>query len=299
MAYQELGVRNLPFEVVEPAVSRRLGRRWCIRERTNLADLASHPAFLLSDGLYSVFVKFSDSADGRLQFETELAGLQLLGERAQLRVPAVIGIFEAGSGCFLVLEAVRPIEPAERDWRQIGAALARIHSVRGVRFGFAADGFLGPVAMDNGPMDDWPEFYVRRRLEPAMRMALDSGHLARADQVAVEKLIERVPELSGPPVRPTLLHGDAQRNNWIHTADGPLAIDPAVYYGHPEMDLAFLDIWQPVPACVLEAYAEHAPLYPGYADRLDLWRVWGYLLGVAVEGPIHRPRLVAALSHYV
>jgi fructosamine-3-kinase len=65
------------------------------------------------------------------------------------------------------------------------------------------------------------------------------------------------------------------------------------------MDLAFLDIWQPVPSCVREAYAEHAFVESGLAERADLWRLWGYLLGLALEGPIHRPRLAGALSRYM
>lgn len=246
-----------------------------------------------------MFVKYSDSPGGRLQFETELAGLQVLHDKAGVRVPVPIDVVPCGTGYLLLLEAVQCLEPTEGHWRQVGETLARIHSVRGARFGWKSDGFIGPVPMDNRPMDSWAEFYVQRRLEPALKTAVESGHLLPADRVAAEKLIARVPELAGPAVPPALLHGDAQRNNWLNSPDGPVAIDPAVYYGHPEMDLAFLDIWHPVPVCVREAYAEHAALDRGFSDRADLWRVWGYLLGVAVEGPIHRPRLAAALSRYV
>jgi protein-ribulosamine 3-kinase len=63
----------------------------------------------------------------------------------------------------------------------------------------------------------------------------------------LERLVSRLPELCGPDMVPTLLHGDAQQNNFISSKRGTVVIDPAVYFGHPEMDLAYVDYFQPVP----------------------------------------------------
>jgi len=65
--------------------------------------------------------------------------------------------------------------------------------------------------------------------------------------------------LCGPGVVPTLLHGDAQQNNFISTEKGAMVIDPAVYFGHPEMDLAYIDYFQPVPEDVFEAIGRSCP----------------------------------------
>ncbi len=97
---------------------------------------------------------------------------------------------------------------------------------------------------------------------------------------------------------PALLHGDAQQNNFISTKMGPVVIDPAVHYGNPELDVAFLDLWQVVPDDVYVGYQEELPLEPGFWERRDLWRVWGYLAGVTVEGAIHLGRLTGALQRY-
>ena len=287
------------LDVIAPAVSQHIGRPWNIASVVDLADLACHPAYLVSDGSFQVFAKHSSADNATEQFGVELAGLSLLRERAGIRVPTPVGVVTVAAGCWLVLEAVQPIEPTVDDWRAVGLALARIHRIHGAYFGLETNGFIGPVRQDNHPTVNWPEFYLTRRLEPALRLASDSGYLPEADRVAVERVMTRAGGLCGPSVPPTLVHGDAQRNNWIHSTSGPVAIDPAVHYGHPEMDLAFLGMWQPVPDCVLEAYAECAPLDPGFADRAELWRIWGYLLGVAVEGPTHLARLRSAVSKYL
>ena len=95
-----------------------------------------------------------------------------------------------------------------------------------------------------------------------------------------------------------LLHGDAQRNNFISTKDGTYVIDPAVHYGHPEYDLALVDYWQPAPQAVFEGYQAELPIDPGFPERRDLYRIYGYLGAVALEGADYLPLLTSALKSY-
>jgi len=78
-----------------------------------------------------------------------------------------------------------------------------------------------------------------------------------------------------------------------------VVIDPAVYYGHPEMDLASIDYFQAVPDDVLAGYQEELPIDPGFWERRDLWRVWGYLGCVAVEGSGYLGKLTEAVQKYL
>jgi protein-ribulosamine 3-kinase len=284
---------------VEGVVSAHLGRPWRIEAVRDMADYASHPSAIMSDGAYGVFAKFSDAVDGRRQFEIELAGLRLLADRAGALIPTPLGILSVPGGEVLVLEAVRAVERAPRHLREIGRTLARIHRVQGERFGLETDGYFGPVFQENRPLDDWPAFYAERRLGPALRLAVDAGHLPPAVVRRVERLIARLPGLCGPAVAPALLHGDAQQNNFISTDAGAVVIDPAIYYGHPEMDLAAVGYWQPAPEEVYDGYREIGAIDPGFRERRGLWRAWAYLAAVAVEGRIHLGRLEGALRPYV
>ena len=284
---------------VEGAVSGHLGRRWTVEAARDMSDYACHPAAILSDGAYAVFAKFGEADNGREQFEIELAGLRSLSKLAGVLIPTPVGIVDVPGGTILILEAVRAVERAPRHWREIGRTLARIHKIKGDRFGLERDGYIGPLYQDNRPTRDWETFYRERRLAPALKLAVDSGHLPRPVARQVEALIPRLAQLCGPEVRPTLLHGDAQQNNFISTEQGAVIIDPAIYYGNPEMDLAFVDYFQPVPEDVFDGYREELPIDPGFPERRDLWRVWGYLAAVTVEGPVHLDKLTGALRTYL
>jgi protein-ribulosamine 3-kinase len=284
---------------LEKFVSEHTGRKWTVKASTDLADFACHPAAFLSDDSFSVFAKFSQASIGREQFEIELAGLRLLSELAGVLIPAPIGILTVPGGSLLVLQAVQPVERNASHWRQIGQTLARLHKVKAERFGLETHGYFGPLYQDNTPMKDWPSFYAERRLRAGLRLAVDSGNLPGEFIPQIECLMTRLPGLCGPEVEPALLHGDAQQNNFISTAVGAVVIDPAVYFGHPEMDLACIDYFQPVPPDVFEGYQEELPIDPGFWERRDLWRIWGYLACVAVEGPGYAGRLREALQKYM
>jgi fructosamine-3-kinase len=109
---------------VEQLVSEYTGHNWKAKEVRDMADFACHPAAILSDGVDSVFAKFSDADNGAEQFEIELAGLRMLSERAGVLIPTSIGIIQVQDGSILVLEAAQAVERGRREWRDIGQTLA-------------------------------------------------------------------------------------------------------------------------------------------------------------------------------
>jgi protein-ribulosamine 3-kinase len=287
---------------VEKAVSEYTGRAWRVRNFADMHDFASHPAAILSDGDQAVFVKHSAAVHGLDQFEAELAGLRYLSAAAGVLTPAAIGIVAVENGYILVLEAVQPVERTPEHWREIGRTLARIHRIKGEQCGLDRQGYFGPLYQDNRPTPDCLSFYIERRLWPRLAGAIDSGSLPTALIREVERFINRLPALGIPAAQPTLLHGDAQANNFISTAAGAVAgavaVDPAIYYGHPEMDLAYVDTFQPVPEELFLGYQEILPIDPGFNDRRDLWRVAAYLAMVQAGGPGYLGQLVEALKKY-
>jgi fructosamine-3-kinase len=284
---------------LEQRVSTFLGRRWQVQRAQDMHDAASHPAAVLSDGTYAVFVKLAEGSLASDHTSRELAGLACLTERAGVLTPRAIGAVAVDDAVLLILEAVVPVPRRRQEWRQMGQALARIHRVKGERCGFEGHNYWGSLRQDNTPHRHWVDFLRKRRLAPRLQAAVAGGHLPLEVAGRVERLSERLAELCGPPVAPALLHGDAHHNNFLSTAQGPVLIDPAVYYGHPEMDLAFVDFFAPVPPAFFAGYREIAPIDGGFAERRDLWRIPAWLAMVEVDGPKHVAELLAALRRYV
>ena len=308
---------------LEQRVSTHLGRPWQVAHAEDMADAASHPAAVLSDGVYAVFVKLAEGSSAWDRSIREIEGLATLTSRAGVLTPPAIGAVavggadgpssdageSAGDGgasdapgdeaVLLILAAVVPVRRRRRQWREMGQTLARIHSVKGDRCGFASHNYWGSLRQDNAPYAHWVDFYRACRLAPRLRAAVASGLLPADVAVRVERLSERLPGLAGPPVAPSLLHGDAHHNNFISTAQGPYLIDPAVYYGHPEMDLAYIDFFAPASPAFFAGYREVAPIDVGFAARRDLWRIPAWLAMVEVGGPEYLDGLLEALRKYV
>ena len=302
---------------VRRAAAEHRGRPWAAAGFTDLSHRASHPCGVFTGTPFSVFAKLDSSPAGQEQLTAELRGLRLIRARTAVATPVPVagGLVVTGAGTLLLTEAL-----AERgascgqaadsrtaaDYAAIGRALAGLHQARGERFGLAEfDGFFGPLPQSNRPdgVASWAGFYAERRLEPLLRLAVDSGHLPAGLARGTGRVLARLPSLCGPDPVPALLHGDAQQNNFISMADGAAVIDVAPYYGHPEIDLALVDYFSPVDPALLRAYAELAPVDPGFAGRRELWRLHAYLAVIAVDGanPFGRsilPRLAAAVVQY-
>ncbi|MEP7133704.1 MAG: fructosamine kinase family protein [Chloroflexota bacterium] len=284
---------------VEQLVSKYTGKRWTVKQFRDMNDFSSHPSAIFSNEEYSVFVKLSQAANGLEQFETELAGLRLLSKLAGVLTPTPIGNIEVESSVIMVLEAVQAVERTSIQWREIGRTLAQIHRVKGNQYGLDSHNYFGPFYQDNRHLSDWATFYAERRLWPRLMGAINAGHIPTSTIQQVEKLISRLPELCGPEVAPTLLHGDAQHHNFISTAEVAVVIDPAVYYGHPEIDLAYIDYFHPMPEDVFLGYQDELSIDPGFHERRDLWRVYGYLAAVEVAGAEYLGKLMNAVQKYL
>ncbi len=241
---------------IEKTVSEYKSREWRVQNARDMSEFACHHCAILADDSFAVFCKYSQAPEGAKQFETEIAGLRYLAKHAGVMIPTPIDIIAVESGTLLVMEALKPIQRAPLQWRQIGKTLGRIHRIKSDYCGFQTNGFFGPLYQDNTPARDWMTFYRERLLQTRLRLAIDSGNLPSAVAAQVEKLIQRLPELCGPETTPRLLHGDAQQNNFISTARGAFVIDPAVYFGNPEIDLAFIDCFQPAPDDFFDGYID-------------------------------------------
>ncbi|HTZ07763.1 MAG TPA: fructosamine kinase family protein [Acidimicrobiales bacterium] len=277
---------------VADAASAHLGRPWTCLGFTPLDHLASHPSGVLHGEPVPIFAKLAHDPEAPARFRAELAGLALLRRLAGVPTPTPVGpgLVEVDHRSLLLYEALRERAPDRRtaaDWRSIGATLARIHEVRGHEFGLRGiDGYYGPLRQDNAPVtpDRWSEFFAERRLLPMLGAALDAGHLPPGLAEGVEAVVRRLPWRCGPEPPPTLLHGDAQQHNFVSTETGAVVIDVAPSFGHPEMDLAQLDVFDPVAPDLLDAYTERRPLDPGFEERRELWRMYTYLAAVTVDG---------------
>jgi fructosamine-3-kinase len=203
----------------------------------------------------------------RFPTDAEVDGLQAL-DAAGVPVPRVLG----AAGRTLVLVEVGG--PA--DWGLLGHAVAGMHRVTGPRYGWHRHNHAGRFRQDNTWSDDWPTFFVERRV----RTHLGDPHLpddlrqrlARACDGPIQALLPARPA-------PSLTHGDLWRGNVIA---GRWVVDPEVSFADRELDLAYMQLStrSPFPPAFWEAYTAELPLPDGYVERRRVLELHHRLLQV-------------------
>ena len=244
----------------------------------------------LSDGRSAVMKTRPHPPDGF--FASEAAGLRWLAEADGAPVPAVLAVDD---DCIIVawVESGRPTaEAAER----FGRGLAAMHAAGADCFGAPRDGFIGAVPLANRPAPTWAEFYATRRILPYLTIASDRGQLAESDADDIQRVVDRIDEVSGPTEPPARLHGDLWSGNVVWGSDGlAYLIDPAAHGGHRETDLAMLALFGcPHLLRVLEAYEDTAPLADGWQSRVPLHQLHPLLVHAVLRGGSYGARAGAA-----
>ncbi len=245
------------------------------------------------------FAKWKENAPKGF-FAAEANGLERLRAARIILTPGVyaaVDLEEAGQTSFLVLnyiETLPPSDPAQFA-RQFGKLLARLHRktiAQDGMCGLEADNYIGVVPQINAPCARWPDFYRECRLLPQIELARQNGHLPEQREHLLMTVVERLDELlKDMDEPPCLLHGDLWRENLLCANDEPILIDPAVYYGPREMEIAYMELFNGFAPDVLEAYRAAYPLDRSYERRRPLHQLYPLLNHLNHFGETYGPKV--------
>lgn len=234
----------------------------------------------LRDGS-TLVAKVDSSQSARLDIEGYM--LRYLAEHSRLPVPAV-----RHSSAALLLMDFLPGSSLLTDAAQAHAAdlLADLHGVRGAAFGLERDTLIGGLPQPNPPTASWLDFFRDHRLGYMAKEAARAGELPGAFLPRLERFGERLDRWLTEPEYPALIHGDMWTTN-ILAQNGRITgfLDPAVYYAHPEIELAFSTLFNTFDAAFFRRYQEHRPLAPGFfEERRDIYNLYPLLVHVRLFG---------------
>lgn len=273
-------------------LSRELGVAVASTEPISGGDICDAYRAETADG--PLFVKCRAGAPAGF-FGVEADGLRWLRQADAIDVPEVAAVGDE----WLAMRWIEPGRPASDAGAVFGAALARLHLAGADEFGWAADGWLGSIPVRNQPAPTWAEFFVRRRLEPLGRLAVDAGRIDPAASGLVDRVAARIDELVGPREPPARVHGDLWWGNVVWGRGGrPWLVDPAAHGGHRETDLAMLALFGGGPAGWLEAYDAAAPLATGFRDRVRLHQLTPLLVHAVLFGAGYGAQALQILREY-
>ncbi|MFZ1791714.1 MAG: fructosamine kinase family protein [Saprospiraceae bacterium] len=255
-------------------------------------------AYKLKTQSADLFLKINSNANSLDMFREEALGLETISQALKEGVPSVLLVDQFESQALLLLEYVLPKSANSLDFYQLGVHLAKLHGITHSHFGFKSNNFIGSLTQNNEPHHQWIPFYVQNRLEPQLLLGRQLGFLDDKEVPSVDQLKIGLEQRIGY-CKPALLHGDLWSGNYLISSNGqPYFIDPAVYFGHREVDLAMTRLFGGLGDAFYQAYYEIWPKEAGEDERIELYQLYYLLVHLNLFGNAYKPAVIRILRKY-
>ena len=246
------------------------------------------------------FLKFNDFSSNDM-FVKEANGLRELRKANVIRAPEVI----SAENSFILLEYIESDHPSRNFFEDFGRKFAEMHKYRSDSFGFFEDNYIGSTDQKNIPdeneKNNWVEFYWNKRILFQYRLSEKNGFATSELKDGIKKLESNVNNiLSASEEKPSLLHGDLWGGNYMPDENGNAClIDPAVYYGHREADLAMTKLFGGFDSKFYTAYNEANPLKEGWRYRENIYKLYHVLNHLNLFGRGYYPQAISLIKNYL
>ncbi|HKI79575.1 MAG TPA: fructosamine kinase family protein [Ignavibacteriaceae bacterium] len=246
------------------------------------------------------FLKLSSNLPEDM-FPKEANGLSELKKSDAIRVPGVI--YKDAS--IIILEFIQSLGRSKKFFEDFGRKFAELHKFTSQRFGFFEDNYIGATPQLNiandSEKDNWINFYFNKRILYQFHLAEKNRYSTEELSDGIKKLENKIQEiLSGIEEAPSLLHGDLWSGNFISDEKGNVClIDPAVYYGHREADLAMTKLFGGFDKKFYDAYKETYPLKDGYKYRENIYKLYHVLNHLNLFGSGYYSQAISLIRYYL
>lgn len=305
-----MGENTIIYHSLEDAIKDAFGNGAAIirKNRIHGGDINDAYKISLSTG-EDVFIKTNAIQNARF-FTIESHGLQALQSTGKIGVPNVVarGVDEQQGFAFLLLEYMESAPRIQSYWETFGHELAQLHRAeclhvikskkQNVKYGFSENNFIGSNPQKNDPKETWIDFYRECRLLPQIKMA--DAYFDSRTRKKFLSLLDHLDHFLREPEFSSLLHGDLWSGNVLCGKDGKAWIlDPAVYIGDFETDLAMTQLFGSFPATFYAAYNEVNPIDYGYEERKNLYHLYHLLNHLNLFGRSYFGSVIDILNRYV
>jgi len=226
-------------------------------------------------------------------FTAEAEGLRAINQVVPQFAPNVIAEHQHA----LLLEWLPPTVFTKTDWHSLGEHLAMLHRETHHQFGFKQDNFCGATPQKNNWTQDGLTFFREHRLRFQIDMANRKKLLSSALNQQLDALINQLDSWL-PSMPAVLIHGDLWSGNAMSTKQGVKLIDPAVYYGWAEAELAMTCLFGGFDSEFYRAYENASTIEPDWRDRVPLYNLYHLLNHLNLFGASYLSGIQQAVKRF-
>jgi len=260
-------------------------------------DINETHKLITSSGQF--FLKKNSASKFPGMFEAEDKGLGLLHQHSSCTVPRVVQRFEQNDVSYLLMDFLEVGNAKADFWEVFGQKLAQMHKQSQAGFGLDHNNFIGYLLQFNNSRSSWEAFFIEMRLEPMIRMAVDKGLIPKMDLPIFDKLFSLLHDFF-PREAPAFLHGDLWNGNFSIGTDGYACLfDPAVYFGHREMDLGMSKLFGGFKSEFYMSYHNSYPLEAGWEKRIEIANLYPLLVHLNLFGGSYYAQVKENIKRFI
>jgi len=259
-------------------------------------DISS--AFFLKTPKNHYFLKVNSNKDALAMFLAEKKGLEAISKTQTIATPKVYQCKQYEHTAFILLEYIESKTPTSKDFETFAHQLANLHQNTTSKFGYNNDNYIGSLSQSNRQHQNWTTFYLEKRIFPQLELAR-SKQLLSTNDIPQKQQMYRVCQELFQNITPSLLHGDLWSGNYlINTNDTPYLIDPSVYYGHNEVDIAMSRLFGGFSPSFYQTYEKHYPHSENTSARIDIYQLYYLLVHLNLFGSSYYNSVKRILTNY-
>ena len=199
--------------------------------------------FLTSGNEKYVVKYYNDYNKSFNAIKSETKNLQFLNSLKLKYFPKIYN----DDGKYLIISFIKNngIQP-NRTKDDLLNAIITIHSIKNKKYGLNFDTQIGGLKQENNWSDNWVNFYREKRLLYVFEIINSKNKMDNNINIKIEKLLKNLNNYIPEKPRSSLLHGDLWEGNILFNDEKFVGfIDPGSFYGHNELELAYLTWFNP------------------------------------------------------
>ncbi len=231
------------------------------------------------------------------QFQVEADMLKDIN-KYNIHVPQVFDV----SKSTLLMECIEE-EEISIDDKELQAAelLSTLHTVSNESrmYGYYYNTAIASFEQNNEQTQyNWGLFLGQMRIMPMAKICYEKGYIDQKTVTRLEGLCRDLYKyIDMSTIVPSLLHGDLWSGNILFNMNGATLIDPAIYFGDREMELAFILMFNTFGDIFFEKYSEVHPLSQNFYEvKVPLYQIYPILVHVALYGAAYTGTLETLLK---